>query len=69
MLARARQNPRPAEPAPGRTRARQKTPTNERIVFEGRDCAGRAPTFERAVEKLIRIHAEDWQDGGKSAAE
>ena len=53
-------------------RARQKALANARIVSEGRDPrdrASRAPTFEQAVEKVIRIHAENWKDGGKSAAQ
>ena len=33
-----------------------------------RDRASRAPTFEQAVETVIGIHAENWKDGGKSAA-
>ena len=53
-------------------RARQKALANARIVSEGhdpRDQAGRAPTFEQAVETVIEIHAENWKDGGKSAAQ
>ena len=53
-------------------RARQKALANARIVSEGRDPrdrAGRAPTFEQAVETVIGIHADNWQDGGKSAAQ
>ena len=53
-------------------RARQKALANVRIVFEGRDPRdrdSRAPTFEQAVEKVIGIHAENWKDGGKSAAQ
>ena len=53
-------------------RARQKALANARIVSEGRDPrdrASRAPTFERAVETVIEIHAENWKDGGKSAAQ
>ena len=53
-------------------RARQKALANARIVSEGRDPrdqAGRAPTFEQAVETVIEIHAENWKDGGKSAAQ
>ena len=53
-------------------RARQKALTNARIVSEGRDPrerATRAPTFEQAVETVIGIQAENWKDGGKSAAQ
>ena len=53
-------------------RARQKALANARIVSEGRDPrdrTGRAPTFEQAVETVIEIHAENWKDGGKSAAQ
>ena len=53
-------------------RARQKALANARIVSEGRDPrdrASRAPTFEQAVETVIAIHAENWKDGGKSAAQ
>ena len=53
-------------------RARQKALANARIVSEGRDPrdrASQAPTFEHAVEKVIGIHAENWKDGGKSAAQ
>lgn len=53
-------------------RARQKALANARTVSEGRDPrdrASRAPTFERAVETVIGIHAENWKDGGKSAAQ
>ena len=53
-------------------RARQKALANARIVSEGRDPrdrTGRAPTFEQAVETIIEIHAENWKDGGKSAAQ
>ena len=53
-------------------RARQKALANARTVSEGRDPrdrASRAPTFEQAVEKVIAIHAENWKDGGKSAAQ
>ena len=52
-------------------RARQQALANARIVSEGRDPrdrASRAPTFEQAVETVIGIHAENWKDGGKSAA-
>ena len=48
-------------------RARQNALANARIVSEGRDPrdrAGRAPTFEQAVETVIEIHAENWKDGG-----
>ena len=51
-------------------RARQKALANARIVSEGRDPrdrASRAPTFEQAVETVI--HAENWKDGSKSAAQ
>ena len=44
--------------------ARQKALANARIVSEGR-----APIFEQAVETVIEIHAENWKDGGKSAAQ
>ena len=53
-------------------RARQKALANARIVSECRDPldrTGRAPTFEQAVEIIIEIHAENWKDGGKSAAQ
>ena len=53
-------------------RARQKALANARVVSEGRDPrnrASRAPTFERAVERVIEIHAENWKDSGKSAAQ
>ena len=53
-------------------RARQKALANARIVSEGRDPrdrASRAPSFKHAVEKVIEIHAENWKDGGKSAAQ
>ncbi|MDE0367081.1 MAG: tyrosine-type recombinase/integrase [Gammaproteobacteria bacterium] len=53
-------------------RARQKALANARVVSEGRDPrdrASRAPNFEQAVEKVIEIHAENWKDGGKSAAQ
>ena len=53
-------------------RARQKALANARVVSEGldpRDRASRAPTFEQAVETVIGIHAENWKDGGKSAAQ
>ena len=44
--------------------ARQMALANARIV-----CEGRAPSFEQAVEIVIEIHAENWKDGGKSAAQ
>ena len=47
-------------------RARQKALANARIVSEGRDPRdrnGHAPTFEQAVETVIKIHAENWKDG------
>ena len=50
----------------------QKALAAARIVSEGResrDRASRAPTFEQAVEKVIGTHAENWKDGGKSAAQ
>ena len=50
----------------------QKALANARIVSEGRDPrdrASRAPNFEQAVEKVIGIQAENWKDGGKSAAQ
>ena len=50
----------------------QKALANARIVSEGRDPrdrASRVPTFEQAVEKVIGIYAENWKDGGKSAAQ
>ena len=53
-------------------RARQRALANARIVSEGRDPrdrASRAPTFDQAVEEVIGIHAENWKDGGKSAAQ
>ncbi|MCY3603361.1 MAG: tyrosine-type recombinase/integrase [Chloroflexi bacterium] len=53
-------------------RARQTALANARTVSEGRDPrnpASRAPTFEQAVEEVIGIHAENWKDGGKSAAQ
>ena len=53
-------------------RARQKALANTRTVSEGRDPrdrSSRAPTFEQAVETVIAIHAENWKDGGKSAAQ
>ena len=53
-------------------RARQKALVSARTVSEGRDPrdrASRAPTFEQAVETVIAIHAENWRDGGKSAAQ
>ena len=53
-------------------RARQKALANARTVSEGRDPrdrASRAPTFEQAVQTVIGIHAENWKDGGKSAAQ
>ena len=53
-------------------RARQKALANARIVSEGRDPRDRnggAPTFEQAVETVIKLHAENWKDGGKSAAQ
>jgi len=53
-------------------RARQKALANARRVSEGRDPrdrAHRAPTFEQAAEKVVDIHAENWKDGGKSAAQ
>ena len=53
-------------------RARQKALANARTASEGRDPrdrASRAPTFEHAVETVIGIHAENWKDGGKSAAQ
>ena len=53
-------------------RARQKALANARTTSEGRDPrdrASRAPTFEQAVETVIGIHAENWKDGGKSAAQ
>ena len=53
-------------------RARQKALANARTVSEGRDPrdrTGRAPTFEQAVETVLEIHAENWKDGGKSAAQ
>ena len=45
-------------------RARQMELANARTVSEGR-----APTFEQAVETVIESHAENWKDGGKSAAQ
>ncbi len=53
-------------------RARQQALANARTVSEGRDPrdrASRAPTFEQAVETVIGIHAENWKEGGKSAAQ
>ena len=53
-------------------RARKKALANARIVSEGRDPrdrTGRAPTFEQAVEIVIETHAENWKDGGMSAAQ
>ena len=53
-------------------RARQKALANARAVSEGRDPRerlSRAPTFERAIETVIAIHAENWKDSGKSAAQ
>ena len=53
-------------------KARQKALANARTVSEGRDPrdrASRAPTFEQAVETVIAIYAENWKDGGKSAAQ
>ena len=46
--------------------------SRSRAVSEGRDPrdrTSRAPTFEQAVETVIEIHAENWKDGGKSAAQ
>ena len=51
--------------------ARRRSPTHG-SVSEGRDPrdrASRAPTFARAVETVIDIHAENWKDGSKSAAQ
>ena len=53
-------------------RARQRALANAQAVSEGRDPrdrASRAPTFEQAVETVIEVHAENWKDGGKSAAQ
>ena len=53
-------------------RARQKALGNARIVSEGgdpRNRANRAPSFEQAVDTVIEIHAENWKDSGKSAAQ
>ena len=53
-------------------RARQKALANARVVSEGRDPrdrASRAPIFDQAVETVIGIHADNWKDGGKSAAQ
>ena len=53
-------------------RARQKALANVRTISEGRDPrdrASRAPTFEQAVERVIGIHAGNWKNGGKSAAQ
>ena len=53
-------------------RARRKALANARAVSEGRDPRerlSRAPTFEQAIETVIAIHAENWKDSGKSAAQ
>ena len=53
-------------------RARGKALANARAVSEGRDPRerlSRAPTFEQAIETVIEIHAENWKDSGKSAAQ
>ena len=53
-------------------RARAKALANARAVSEGRDPrerVQRVPTFEKAIETVISIHAENWKDSGKSAAQ
>ena len=52
--------------------ARAKALANARAVADGRDPRdrrSRAPRFEDAAEKVIEIHAANWKDGGKSAAQ
>ena len=47
--------------------ARAKALENRRAVAQGRDPrGGGVPTFEEAADRVIRIHAESWRDGGKS---
>ena len=52
--------------------ARDEALRNRRAIAQGRDPRVRAPlvpTFEEAVEQVIRIHAQGWKKGGKSEAQ
>ena len=52
--------------------ARDEALRNRRTIAQGRDPRVRAPlvpTFEEAVEQVIRIHAQGWKKGGKSEAQ
>jgi len=52
--------------------ARDEALRNRRVIAQGRDPRVRAPlvpTFEDAVEQVIRIHAQGWKKGGKSEAQ
>ena len=49
--------------------ARDKVIENARALTLGRDPRGgltEIPTFSKAAETVIGIHAEGWKDGGKS---
>ncbi len=50
--------------------AREKALENRRSVEQGRDPrerVARVPTFAEASEAVIKIHAESWKDGARSA--
>ena len=50
--------------------ARNVVLVNRRAVHQGRDPRGGGiPTFEKAADKVIRIHAATWRPGGKSEAQ
>ena len=50
-------------------RARNLALDTRRAILDGIDPrAGGVPTFAGAVDKVIRIHAENWRDGGKTEA-
>ena len=50
--------------------ARNVVLVNRRAVHQGRDPRGGGiPTFEKAADKVLRIHAATWRPGGKSEAQ
>ena len=52
--------------------ARAKALANARAVAQGKDPRGAVttiPTFRDAVDKVIALHRDTWEDGGKSAAQ
>ena len=50
-------------------RARKLALDTRRAILDGIDPReGAVPTFKAAVDKVIRIHAENWKDGGKTEA-